>query len=174
LFTSFSACAFTTSAAQGCRIGAVWSPTRRPPTLTMGAFAALRGLPKISTTALWRALFNTGPGPDAGGEKPGPSVFDHSREKSGTDAALWVAVLARSQVTRRISCLATAPGTPIAEAGDARAETDGNANGGPAGGIVRADGITNGQQRTIQSLSNAQKISVKFNPELPAGRAEVP
>src|SRR5580692_319462 len=60
--------------------------------LTMGAFAALRGLPKMSTTALWRALFNTGPGPDAGGEKPGPSVFDHSREKSGTDAA--VALLA--------------------------------------------------------------------------------
>src|SRR5712672_1063481 len=60
----------------------------------MGAFATLMGLPKISTTALWRALFNTGPGPDAGGEKPGPSVFDHSREKSGTDAALWVAVLA--------------------------------------------------------------------------------
>jgi len=60
----------------------------------MGAFAALRGLPKISTTALWRALFNTGPGPDAGGEKPGPSVFDHRREKSGTDAALWVAALA--------------------------------------------------------------------------------
>jgi hypothetical protein len=31
-----------------------------------------------------------------------------------------------------------------------------------------------GSAGTIQSLSNAQKISVKFNPELPAGRAEVP
>jgi len=34
--------------------------------------------------------------------------------------------------------------------------------------------VTHRQQRTIQSLSNAQKISVKFDPELPAGRAEVP
>jgi hypothetical protein len=39
-------------------------------------------------------LFNTGPGPDAGGEKPGPSEFAHSREKSGTDAALCGAALA--------------------------------------------------------------------------------
>src|SRR5437868_4866103 len=60
----------------------------------MGAFAALRGLPKISIAALWRALFNTGPGPDAGGEKPGPSEFAHSREKSGTDAALCAVGLA--------------------------------------------------------------------------------
>src|SRR5271155_3903691 len=69
----------------------------------MGAFAELRGLPTISTTALWRALFNTGPGPDAGGEKPGPSVFDHSREKSGADAALWVVVLA-ALATGAASC----------------------------------------------------------------------
>src|ERR1700693_6346136 len=62
--------------------------------LTMGAFAALRGWPKISIAALWRALFNTGPGPDAGGEKPGPSELAHKREKSSTDATLCVAVLA--------------------------------------------------------------------------------
>src|ERR1700680_261808 len=66
--------------------------------LTMGALAALRGWPKISIAALWRALFNTGPGPDAGGEKPGPSEFAHKREKSGTDAALCGAVLAASTV----------------------------------------------------------------------------
>src|SRR5258706_15853021 len=64
----------------------------------MGAFATLRGWPKISTAALWRALFNTGPGPDAGGEKPGPRVLAHSREKSGTDAALCGAVLAAPTV----------------------------------------------------------------------------
>src|ERR1700674_3564876 len=64
----------------------------------MGASVTLRGLPKISTAALWRALFNTGPGPDAGGEKPGPSEFAHKREKSGTDAALCVAVLAAPTV----------------------------------------------------------------------------
>src|SRR5580704_15947002 len=62
--------------------------------LTMGAFAALRGRPKMSIAALWRALFNTGPGPDAGGPNPGPSVLDHMRERSGMDAALCVALLA--------------------------------------------------------------------------------
>jgi hypothetical protein len=48
----------------------------------------------MSTAARWRALFNTGPGPDAGGENPGPSEFDQMREKSGMDAALGVALLA--------------------------------------------------------------------------------
>jgi hypothetical protein len=60
----------------------------------MGAFVTLRGRPKMSTVALWRALFNTGPGPDAGGEKPGPSELAHMREKSGMDVALCVALLA--------------------------------------------------------------------------------
>jgi hypothetical protein len=34
-------------------------------------------------------------------------------------------------------------------------------------------GDVKGQQRTIQPLSNALKISVEFNPELPSGRADV-
>src|SRR6185503_15291041 len=62
--------------------------------LTMGAVAGSRGLPSlISTVALTRAVFNTGPGPDTGGEKPGPSEFDHRRESSGTGAALCFAAL---------------------------------------------------------------------------------
>src|SRR6516162_10796313 len=60
----------------------------------MGALVALRGWPKMSIAALWRALFNTGPGPDAGGENPGPSELDQMREKSRMDAALCVALLA--------------------------------------------------------------------------------
>jgi hypothetical protein len=57
----------------------------------------------MSTAALWRALFNTGPGPDAGGENPGPSELDHMREKSGMDAALCVALLA-APTTAAASC----------------------------------------------------------------------
>src|SRR3974390_2196967 len=60
----------------------------------MGAVLASRGRPKMSIAAFWRALFKTGPGPDAGGEKPGPSVLDHMRENSGIDAAPCVALLA--------------------------------------------------------------------------------
>src|SRR6516225_1478344 len=59
----------------------------------MGAFVTLRGWRKMSTAALWRALFNTGPGPDTGGENPGPSELDQMREKSGMDEALCVALL---------------------------------------------------------------------------------
>jgi len=61
----------------------------------MGAVAGSRGLPSlISTVALTRTVFNTGPGPDAGGEKPGPSEFVHSLESCGTGAALCFAALA--------------------------------------------------------------------------------
>jgi hypothetical protein len=57
----------------------------------------------MSIAALWRALFNTGPGPDAGGPNPGPSVLDHMREKSGMDAALCVALFAAPAVGA-VSC----------------------------------------------------------------------
>jgi hypothetical protein len=60
----------------------------------MGAFVTLRGWPKMSSAALWRSPVNTGPGPDAGGEDPGPSELDHMREKSGIDAALCMALVA--------------------------------------------------------------------------------
>src|SRR6185503_10051757 len=67
--------------------------------LTMGAVAGSRGLPSlISTVALTRTVFNTGPGPDTGGEKPGPSEFVHSLESCGTGAALCFAVLAAPAV----------------------------------------------------------------------------
>src|SRR6516162_4208228 len=40
-------------------------------------------------------LFTTGPGPDAGGSKPGKEGCDQMPEKSGIDAALCVPMLAR-------------------------------------------------------------------------------
>jgi hypothetical protein len=59
----------------------------------------------MSSAALARALFKTGPGPDAGGVKPGPSVFDHSRDNCGTDAALCpkagVATIAANDANKR-------------------------------------------------------------------------
>src|SRR5262245_50238230 len=71
----------------------------------MGAVAGLRGLPKMSSAALARALLSTGPGPDAGGVRPGPSVFDHSRDNCGTDAALCakagVAAIAANDAHKR-------------------------------------------------------------------------
>src|SRR6516225_7454572 len=41
-----------------------------------------------------RDLFTTGPGPDAGGSKPGKEGCDQIPEKSGIEAAPWAALLA--------------------------------------------------------------------------------
>src|SRR5215475_461119 len=42
--------------------------------------------PSISAPCGRRDLFTTGPGPDAGGSKPGKEGCDHMPEKSGIDA----------------------------------------------------------------------------------------
>jgi hypothetical protein len=85
--------------------------------LIMGAVAGSRGVPSlILTVALTRTVFKTGPGPDGGGPKPGPSEFVHSRDMSGTDAGLCLAVLA-APAAGAASC--PKAGAAIAAANDA-------------------------------------------------------
>src|SRR3984893_17334696 len=83
---SISPCFFTTSAAWGFKIGLAYSPTNWAGLLTRTPFAAGNVRPSASVPCGRRDLFTTGPGPDAGGSKPGKEGWAHMPEKSGMAA----------------------------------------------------------------------------------------
>src|SRR5215471_4807162 len=84
---SVSPCFFTISAAPGFKIALLNSPTNKVASPTDAALAR-KNRPSASKICLRRFLFTTGPGPDAGGSKPGKYGWAHIPEKFGLDATL--------------------------------------------------------------------------------------